>query len=44
MTRPDNGFLPEKLLPWLKAKRDAYKEEGKEPTIDLLINDLEKRL
>lgn len=44
MARPDNGFIPDKLLPWLKAKNKDYKAKKLPATIDQLIKDIEKRL
>lgn len=36
--------LVKKLLPWLRAKKLAYEEQGVAATLDLLIKDLEKTL
>lgn len=31
----------EKILPWLKAKKEEYEKRGYIPTLELLIADLE---
>lgn len=40
----DMSHLVEKLIPWLKAKKLGYEEKGLIPTLELLIEDLEKKV